>query len=157
MSRLQIPKPVYDGLRAHGEQVYPEECCGILIGHSGGDGWLVSSAIPARNACAPASRTRYQIEPAELVRMQRDAARAGLEIAGFYHSHPDHPADWSPADLAEAHWLGCSYVITAVAQGRAAHTRSFRLAGSREEDKRLEPERIVVVDSAPAARSGGPV
>jgi proteasome lid subunit RPN8/RPN11 len=67
-----------------------------------------------------------------------------LSIAGFYHSHPDHPAQWSQTDLAEAHWLGCSYVITAVAKGRTVATNSFRLAGDTEENKRFEPEQINV-------------
>ena len=67
-----------------------------------------------------------------------------MSIAGFYHSHPDHPAQWSQTDLAEAHWLGCSYVITAVAKGVAAQTNSFRLAGDTEENKRFELEQIEV-------------
>jgi proteasome lid subunit RPN8/RPN11 len=78
------------------------------------------------------------------VKIERDARRQGLGIAGFYHSHPDHPAQWSSTDLAEAHWLGCSYVITAVAQGKATVTNSFQLAGASEEDKRFEPETILV-------------
>jgi proteasome lid subunit RPN8/RPN11 len=63
---------------------------------------------------------------------------------GFYHSHPDHPARWSQTDLAEAHWLGCSYIITSVEAGQAAETRSFVLTGANEEEKRLEPEKITV-------------
>jgi len=64
---------------------------------------------------------------------------------GFYHSHPDHPARWSQTDLAEAHWLGCSYVITSVEAGQATETRSFVLAGATEDEKRLEPEKITVL------------
>ena len=65
-------------------------------------------------------------------------------IAGFYHSHPDHPAQWSQTDFAEAHWVGCCYVITEVAQGKAATTNSFLLAGTTEEDKRFEMQTIEV-------------
>ena len=65
-----------------------------------------------------------------------------MSIAGFYHSHPDHPAQWSETDLTEAHWLGCSYVITAVAQGNATETNAFLLAGDAEESKRFEAESI---------------
>jgi proteasome lid subunit RPN8/RPN11 len=82
-----------------------------------------------------------------LVRIKREARRRGLEIAGFYHSHPDHPAQWSATDFAEAHWLGCSYVITEIAQGRAAVTNSFALTGMTEEDKQFIPETISVDDS----------
>jgi proteasome lid subunit RPN8/RPN11 len=80
------------------------------------------------------------------VRIEREAGRQGLGIAGFYHSHPDHPAQWSPTDLAEAHWLGCVYVITAVAHGKATDTNCFLLAGATEEDKRFELETLIVTD-----------
>jgi proteasome lid subunit RPN8/RPN11 len=80
----------------------------------------------------------------ELVKIEREARRQGLGIAGFYHSHPDHPAHWSATDLEEAHWLGCAYVITAVAAGKATVTNSFLLAGSSEEDKRFEQQAIDV-------------
>jgi len=143
MSTLTMAKSACEQLRKNAEQCYPNECCGVLLGRPAAEGWLVYSAVPTRNA-DPAVGRRYRIDPLELVRLQRDAARQGLEIAGFYHSHPDHPAQWSPSDLAEAHWLGCSYVITAVAGGRAVHSKAFLLAGSREEDKRFEPQTIVV-------------
>ena len=152
---LRLPRPVYDALRAHGERTYPEECCGALLGrvmHGGGpEGWRIESAVPAANATAGSARSRYQIDPAELVRILRGARGQGLEIAGFYHSHPDHPAQWSATDLAEAHWLGCSYVITQVTHGKAALTRSFRLAGTTEEEKRFEPESIQILDASIAA------
>ncbi len=63
---------------------------------------------------------------------------------GFYHSHPDHPAQWSPTDFAEAHWIGCSYVITAVEKGKAAITNSFLLTGTTEEDKKFSDQAIEI-------------
>lgn len=141
---LKMPKAVYDELRAHGERVYPQECCGVLVGRPEAGGWAVAYAVRTGNAEAPAARRRYRIEPQELVRIQGEAARRDLEIAGFYHSHPDHPADWSPSDLAEAHWLGCCYVITAVVGGKAIQTNAFLLAGTLEEDKHFEREAIEV-------------
>jgi proteasome lid subunit RPN8/RPN11 len=144
MSALQLPKAVYDTIRAHGEETYPHECCGVLLGHSSPEGWQVQSAVRAGNTRTDSAHNRYHIAPIELVRIQRQAAADGLDIAGFYHSHPDHPAQWSPTDFAEAHWLGCSYVITEVAQGKAQVTNSFLLAGTTEEDKRFENETISV-------------
>jgi proteasome lid subunit RPN8/RPN11 len=144
MTKLQIPKALYDALRAHGEETYPHECCGVLLGKSGTDGWRVESAVRAGNTRTDSAHNRYQIAPVELVKIQREASRQGLDIAGFYHSHPDHPAQWSPTDFAEAHWIGCSYVITEVAQGKARATNSFLLAGTTEEDKRFENETIRV-------------
>jgi proteasome lid subunit RPN8/RPN11 len=146
MSTLRLTRALYNSLRAHGEETYPHECCGALLGQSTPQGWQVRAAVRAGNTRTDSAHNRYQISPAELVKIEREARRQGLGIAGFYHSHPDHPAQWSPTDFAEAHWLGCSYVITAVAQGKAAATNSFFLAGPTEEDKRFEQETILVED-----------
>jgi proteasome lid subunit RPN8/RPN11 len=139
-----MTKTVYDQIRAHGEETYPHECCGALLGRTAGDGWQIEAAVKAGNTRTDSAHNRYQIAPVELVRIEREARQQGLSIAGFYHSHPDHPAQWSPTDFAEAHWLGCSYVITAVAQGSATVTNSFLLAGATEEDKQFEQESIEV-------------
>jgi proteasome lid subunit RPN8/RPN11 len=141
---FRMTPAVYAAIRAHGEETYPQECCGALLGHPTQEGWRVTVAVPAGNACSDSAHNRYQIASAELVKIERQARGVGLEIAGFYHSHPDHPAYWSPTDLAEAHWLGCCYVITSVSQGKAAETNSFLLAGDSEEDKRFEPQVILV-------------
>jgi proteasome lid subunit RPN8/RPN11 len=105
---------------------------------------VVQAAVRAGNTRTDSAHNRYQIDPRELVKIEREARGQGLSIAGFYHSHPDHPAQWSATDFAEAHWIGCSYVITEVIQGKAAVTNSFLLAGATEEDKRFEQESIVV-------------
>jgi proteasome lid subunit RPN8/RPN11 len=146
MSVLYIPKPVYEAIRLHGEETYPRECCGVLLGEPLHGGWRVSAAVRAGNTRTDSAHNRYNIYPAELVRIQRDALRQGLDIAGFYHSHPDHRAEWSPTDFAEAHWIGCSYVITEVRNGRAALTNAFLLAGTTEEDKRFEPQTIEITN-----------
>ncbi len=138
MSALHIPRSIYNDLRAHGEETYPHECCGALLGNPSPEGWRIVSAVRAGNTRTDSAHNRYQIAPAELVKIQRDAMREGLDIAAFYHSHPDHPAQWSPTDFTEAHWIGCVYVITEVAQGKAAATNAFLLAGATEEDKRFE-------------------
>lgn len=139
---LTIPESVVRAMRAHAEEAYPLECCGALLGTPGAEGWRVKAAMRARNARGEESRSAYAIAPMELVAMDREARQRGLEIAGFYHSHPEHEAMWSATDLAEAHWVGCCSVITAVEQGRATETRAFLLAGTREEDKHFEEEPI---------------
>lgn len=148
MSVLQLTRSVYDAMRAHGEETYPNECCGALLGRATADGWCIEAAVKAGNTRTDSAHNRYQIAPAELVQIEREARGRGLSIAGFYHSHPDHPAQWSATDFAEAHWLGCSYVITAVAQGKATVSNSFLLAGRTEEDKRFEDENIEVIETA---------
>ncbi len=145
---LKFPKSLYDEIRRHGEETYPHECCGILLGAAEGDVRTVSATVRCGNTRADSPHNRYHIDPAELVRAQREARQQGLDIVGFYHSHPDHPARWSATDFAEAHWIGCSYVITSVEQGRATLTNSFALAGAGEEDKRFEDEAVEVASPA---------
>lgn len=135
----------YEIIRRHGEETYPEECCGILIGKREGDTRTVLSALRCTNTRTDSPQSRYRIDPRELVQAQREARERGLDIVGFYHSHPDHPAQWSPTDLEEAHWTGCSYVITSVEKGSARETKSYALAGTREEDKTLVEEDILIV------------
>lgn len=147
MSILRIPAPVFAAIRAHGEETYPHECCGALLGHEAPDGWRIQTSIRAGNIRTDSAHNRYGISTAELVQIEREARRQELSIAGFYHSHPDHPAQWSPTDFAEAHWIGCSYVITAVDEGKATVTNSFQLAGATEEDKHFELETIEIVDA----------
>ncbi len=140
---VRLSAAVFAEIRAHGEETYPNECCGVLLGRiSEGGGWQIEAAVRASNARTDAARNRYEIAPAELVKIECVARGRRMEIAGFYHSHPDHPAHWSLTDLAEAHWLGCCYIITSVVKGKAAATNSFLLAGESEEEKRFEPQVI---------------
>jgi proteasome lid subunit RPN8/RPN11 len=141
---LKFKKSDYDEIRRHGEETYPHECCGILLGIADGNIRTVQTTIRCSNTRTDSPHNRYHIDPRELVRAQREAHEHGIDIAGFYHSHPDHPAMWSPTDFDEAHWIGCSYVITSVEQGRATLTHSFALTGSNEEDKALADEEVVV-------------
>ena len=140
---LKLRQPVYDEIRRHGEETYPYECCGVLLGGVDGDTRIASASVRCHNTRADSPQNRYEIDPVEVVRIQRDARTRGLDIVGFYHSHPDHPAQWSSTDLAEAYWLGCSYVITSIENGKAQVTRSFALAGSCVEDKAFEEEELV--------------
>jgi proteasome lid subunit RPN8/RPN11 len=142
---LRIDARDYAEIRRHGEATYPHECCGILLGTMDEDGIrLVTSTARCGNTRTDSPQNRYNIDPKELVRIQREGRERGEDIVGFYHSHPDHPAQWSPTDLAEAHWFGCSYVITRVAQGKADITNSFELAGMDEADKAFVDEKIDV-------------
>ncbi len=105
---------------------------------------VVTSTARCGNTRTDSAHNRYNIDPRELVQVQREGRERDEDIVGFYHSHPDHPAQWSPTDFAEAHWLGCSYVITGVENGKAALTNSFELTGSDESDKKLVDEKVEV-------------
>ncbi|HEX3322755.1 MAG TPA: M67 family metallopeptidase [Terriglobales bacterium] len=143
---LRLGQSHYEAIRKHGEETYPHECCGVLLGRFDDDGTrVVTSIARAGNTRVDSPQNRYQIDPKELVRIQRESRQRGEDIIGFYHSHPDHPAQWSQTDLAEAHWFGCSYVITSVEKKAAALTNSFELVGTDEADKKLVDEKIEVL------------
>jgi proteasome lid subunit RPN8/RPN11 len=141
---LKLSRSHYDSLRQHGEETYPYECCGVLLGQMDGDIRTVTSVARCGNTRTDSPQNRYNIDPKELVRIQREGRGRGEDIIGFYHSHPDHPARWSSTDLAEAHWFGCSYVITSVEMGKAVLTNAFELTGVDENDKKLVDEKIEV-------------
>jgi len=139
---LTIPQTLYDQLRAHGEETYPDECCGIMLGKASNESIQVTDLLRAGNTRTDSAHNRYHIAPQELIAAQRQARKSGLDIVGFYHSHPDHPAHWSTTDFAEAHWFGCAYVITSIdgiekakTTGQAQITNSFFLSGTTEDDK----------------------
>lgn len=142
---LRIQYSDYESLRKHGERTYPHECCGVLLGRSAAGVNEVEEIVEAGNTRTDSAHNRYQIAPVELIRIQRQARAKSLDIVGFYHSHPDHPAQWSVTDIAEAHWLGCSYIITSVAKGKAEVTNSFQLRGTSEEDKAFADEPIEIL------------
>ena len=142
---LKLKEAEYHEMRAHGEETYPHECCGVMLGRMEAGTNVVERVVRAGNTRTDSLHNRYQIAPQELVKIQRQAREERLDIVGFYHSHPDHPARWSATDFNEAHWLGCSYVITSVEKGLAVQTNSFFLAGTGEDDKRFEDEEIQVL------------
>ena len=141
---LTIGRKEYEALRRHGEETYPHECCGVLLGRMDGDQRIVTSIARCGNTRDDSPHNRYHIDPRELVEIQRESRKRGEDIIGFYHSHPDHPARWSQTDLAEAHWYGCSYAITSVEKGKAETTSSFELSGNDESDKKFSEEKIEI-------------
>ena len=147
---LKMDAGAYKQIREHGEETYPHECCGVLLGSAAEGINQVVKVERAGNTRTDSAHNRYQIAPRELVRIQREARERNLDIVGFYHSHPDHPARWSATDFAEAHWLGCSYVITAVERGTVKQTNSFLLSGVGEDDKKFEDEEIEVASAVVA-------
>src|SRR2546428_13784817 len=134
---LKMPKSHYDSIRQHGEETYPYECCGVLLGQMDGDARVVTSIARAGNTRLDSLHNRYNVDPKDLLRIQREGRERGEDIIGFYHSHPDHPARWSPTDLPEAPWLGGSYAITGGEKGKPAMTNSFGPTGREEHGKRF--------------------
>lgn len=150
---LKISPSEFTALRRHGEETYPLECCGVLLGRVSTDGQTrtVERAVRCTNQNTERGHDRYVIDPRDLVRIQREGRAAGLDIVGFYHSHPDWPARWSQTDFAEAHWLGCSYVITRTEKTGAKDSNAFVLLGTSEDDKHFEPEPLETAETAAAS------
>lgn len=122
---------ILDTICSHGETTYPEECCGFLLGHATAKGNHVATAWRVVNRHSENRERRYTIAPGDYHAAQGEALRQGLDIVGFYHSHPDHPAHPSPTDLAEATFPGYTYVIVSIQGGIAADLTAWSLAPDR--------------------------
>jgi proteasome lid subunit RPN8/RPN11 len=127
-----------DAIRDHGREAYPHECCGAMLGRRG----MVVEACPLPNTTEEGPRRRFLVRPQDYRAAERRAAEQGLDLLGFYHSHPDHPARPSQYDLDHA-WPVFSYVIVSVRKGEACELTSWRLREDRaafdEEPVTLEP------------------
>lgn len=111
---LRLPAAVRDAIVAHARTGVPEEVVGVLAGHHGEDCSTVERAYRARNA-AERPRTRYEIAPTQELSLLDSIDTAGLDVVGFYHSHPDGPDEPSRTDAELAAWPGCSYLIVSLA------------------------------------------
>jgi len=113
-TQLTIATSVEQAIRRHGEETYPHECCGALVGGGG----HVRTAVSLPNTTEEGPRRRFLVRPSDYRLAEQRATELGDELLGFYHSHPDHPARPSQYDLDHA-WPTFAYVIVAVAGGRA--------------------------------------
>ena len=113
-------------IRRHGTETYPNECCGALIA----SGSTIVEAFPLPNTTAEGPRRRFLIGPNDYRLAEARAAAQGGTLAGFYHSHPDHPARPSETDLAQA-WPNLTYIIVAVRDGQPEDLRFWRLREDR--------------------------
>ena len=131
---VQTEKRILDAVRDHGRTRYPEECCGFLLGRLDRDGGkVIVASQPAENVRPENRERRYTIAPEDYLAADRDAQNKGLDIVGFYHSHPDHPARPSATDLAEATFPEYVYVITSVNSGEPGDLTAWTLAADRSE------------------------
>ncbi len=145
---LRIPPAAGREIHDHLLAAYPEESCGVLIGRESDGAREVERVVRCENRRPDARGTRYLIAPEQFLAADREARAAGLEVLGFFHSHPDHPAEPSAFDLEHA-WPYYSYLIVSVSSGAAAVQRCWRL---RDDRSRFEAERV---ESGPAAGAAG--
>lgn len=148
-------------MSAHAEQVYPEECCGLMLGEldSVSASKRLVELVPVVNHWSSedvsaeyagidlTKNRRYTIDPRDMLRSQKAAREKGLNIIGVYHSHPDHVAEPSECDRAQA-WPEYAYTILSVQQGKTADVRNWSL----DSDHQFQPEAIEVSPSAATDR-----
>jgi proteasome lid subunit RPN8/RPN11 len=136
--RLALTRSTFDAIRAHGRATYPNECCGALLGR---DGEITAThALP--NTTDEGPRRRFLVRPDDYREAERQATTRQLDLLGFYHSHPDHPARPSQFDLDHA-WPSFSYIIVSVIGGEPGAMTSWRL---REDRSAFEEEALDLPD-----------
>ena len=142
---ILLSEDQFAAMKAHGERDYPYECCGLMMGRFADGRKNVVEIYPISNAREEeAKRNRFLIRPEELLRGEKYARDRGLDVVGFYHSHPDDVAVPSQYDLEHA-WPTYSYIVMAVEKGRAADLRSWEM----ESDRTKFNEEKIVSEASP--------
>ena len=155
---LQLCAQHLETIRQHSVQDYPNECCGVLLGEVNGESKQVREVVPLRNLrhdeerareIVPlddpereSERNRYLLDPRDQLRVEKDARARGLDVLGYYHSHPDHPARPSTYDREHA-WPWYSYVIISVERGEPKEFACWVLS---EDRSRFEAEPVEVLN-----------
>jgi proteasome lid subunit RPN8/RPN11 len=128
---IQLAAAPLAAIRRHAAEAFPEECCGIMGGTTANGVKRVEAVLPLPNGRTDSPGNRY-FAPAEAIRQAEAGLRArGLEVIGFYHSHPNAPAKPSAYDLEQATWPWLSYLIVSVEEGQAKGATSWTLADDR--------------------------
>ena len=135
---LFLSEEILKGIREHGAEDYPNETCGAMLGVDGEGDREVRALFPLVNRRDDSPRNRFSVTADDVRGAEKAATQQGLELIGWYHSHPDHPA--SPSEFDREHaWPWYSYVIVSVALGQPQDLTSWRLVDDRS---RFEPEEV---------------
>jgi proteasome lid subunit RPN8/RPN11 len=136
---LKIPPQVLREIYDHTEASYPHECCGLMIGTMKDGTRVVHTFRKCRNLNTERAHDRYDLDPLDMLRVQREFENGPWDIVGIYHSHPDHPSRPSQTDTDRA-WPDYSYVIISVQKGTVASANSWVL---NEAERRFYEEPLV--------------
>jgi proteasome lid subunit RPN8/RPN11 len=143
--QLCMNRDLAEGIRRHGAETFPYECCGALLGRDSASDEKVSAPdeslvgtprevlglFPLVNRRDDSPRNRFAVSADDVRDAEKAAREHGLEVIGWYHSHPDHPA--RPSDFDREHaWPWYSYVIVSVMKGEPADMTSWRLNDDRQ-------------------------
>jgi proteasome lid subunit RPN8/RPN11 len=123
---IRIDDPAWKTMLAHAIQAYPRECCGIILGREADGGHReVSAAVPCVNAYEGDQSDRFLIDPKDQIAADRRARNEGIDVLGFFHSHPDHDVYFSETDLKNS-WPWYSNIVLSIREGRLAGAGAFR-------------------------------
>lgn len=155
---IKLNQSHISAMREHAARDYPSECCGILLGKSDDgnkqamevvalknirhDPARAQELLPLDSPGRETDRNRFLIDPLEQLKVEKDARKRGVDVLGYYHSHPDHPARPSNYDREHA-WPWYSYIILSVEKGTPADMTSWVLSDNRE---RFDPEVVEIVN-----------
>lgn len=143
--KLWISAGCSERIRAHGVETYPHECCGALLGRDGGASCQekrqreILEVFPLMNQRKDSPQNRFSVSARDVIAAEKASSARGLDVVGWYHSHPDHPAQPSEYDREHA-WPWYSYVIVSVRERVAREMTSWRL---REDRERYDEEEIL--------------
>ena len=149
MGVLRIREELSERIRDHGAETYPHECCGALLGSDGEGAREIAEIVPLTNQRNDSPRNRFSITPEDVRDAETAARKAGLDLIGWYHSHPDAPARPSEFDREHA-WPWYSYIIVSVQERVPRDMNSWRLSDDRGH---YDAEEIVIDTRASEARS----
>lgn len=153
MSRLFITPRHLQTIGRHASISYPEECCGFLIGRCHSGATFVERVLSVGNERDDSRHNRYLISPETVLAAHKEARALGLDVVGYYHSHPDHPARPSEFDREHA-WPGVSYLIVSVEQRKVVDARSWRLSDDRASFEEEVVDQAAIGTPPPAGTPG---
>ena len=128
--KLFVPEEILVQMRKHGEEIYPHECCGFMLGSAQDGTQRITEIRSQRNERTESRENRFVISPEQFKAAEAYARASGLQLVGIYHSHPDGPS--RPSDYDREHaWPWFSYVIVSVVGRRAVDAHAWQLRDDR--------------------------
>jgi proteasome lid subunit RPN8/RPN11 len=121
---IEVEQSPWETMVLHAERIYPNECCGAMLGHIRDDKKIVTRAEPLENAFSGEQRQRYELRPEDVLAAEKAARQHGLDLIGIFHSHPDCDAYFSETDLRNScPWF--SFIVLSIKSGKFDHANSF--------------------------------
>ena len=129
-SALRVSDALVRRIQEHGVETYPYECCGALLGRDKETQREVVDLLPLANQRNDSPRNRFEVTPGDVQMAEKRAREMGVDVIGWYHSHPNAPARPSEFDREHA-WPWYSYIIVSVEASGPRDTKSWRLRDDR--------------------------